>query len=78
MVRFVVSELGAVWLDGHGLLGLMSSGGAWQGGSVQVVIRLVKAVWLGVVTQTSKIVRKLCGGKTNGLFLEEDEAADYG
>jgi len=34
--------------------------------------------WLGEVTQTSKIVRKLCGGKTNGLFLEEDEAADYG
>lgn len=31
----------------------------------------------GVVTQTSKIVRKLCGGKTNGLFLKEDEAADH-
>ena len=43
---------------------------------VRFVVSGLGAV-LGVVTQTSKIVRKLCGGKTNGLFLEEDEAADH-
>lgn len=77
MVRFVVSGLDAVWLDGHGLLGLMSSGGAWHGGLGGAWRGTYVMVRSGVVTQTSKIVRKLCGGKTNGLFLEEDEAADH-
>ena len=61
MIRNGAASFGAVWLDGHVMLRFVVSG--------------LGAV-LGVVTQTSKIVRKLCGGK-NGLFLEEDEAADH-
>ena len=51
------------WLGGLGKAGQRGSSSDWVG--------------IGMATQTSKIVRKLCGGKTNGLFLEEDEAADH-
>ena len=75
------SGYGKPWFGGaaQGGLGGVRHRSSWLGGHVMVrfVVSGLGAV-LGVVTQTSKIVRKLCGGKTNGLFLEENEAADYG
>ena len=87
-VRQVVFWRGSARRSCHGAIeaGLSKVwfGEARQGGLGRAGQRGSSSDWggigmarLGSVTQTSKIVRKLCGGKTNGLFLEEDEAADH-